>query len=81
MVPLLKQIFGFQGERVAMAMTSAGAGQQYTAVKGQIEDTPSVIRTQIALNNTWQGQMRQMQSTLVDIEQAFGKYCHNLCLF
>jgi TP901 family phage tail tape measure protein len=73
MNPLLKDIFGTQGARVAMMMTSSGASEQYTNVQKQINGTSSIDKTQSDLNKTWSGQYRQFVSTLGDIQQAFGK--------
>jgi TP901 family phage tail tape measure protein len=72
MSPLLHDIFGTQGERIAMMMTSSGAAEQYTNVKEQIGGTTGINKTQEDLNKTWQGQAKQFETTLKDIEQAFG---------
>jgi len=73
MSPLLNSIFGAQGARVAMMMTSGGASEQYTNVQKQISGTDNIDKTQGDLNNTWQGKTKQFQTTLADIQQAFGQ--------
>lgn len=73
MSPLLHDIFGTQGARVAMMMTSSGASEQYTNVQKQISGTENIDTTQEGLNNTWQGKLKQFQTTLQDIQQAFGQ--------
>ncbi len=73
MSPLLNSIFGAQGARVAMMMSSGGAGSQYTNVQNQIAQTASISQSQQDLNNTWNGKVKQLQTTLQDIGQAFGK--------
>ncbi len=74
MLPLLKDIFGVTGERVAMAMANPAAATQYTNVQQQIQSTAGINTTQAAYNATWQGQMRQMTTTLQDIWIQFGRY-------
>lgn len=74
MSPLLHSIFGTQGARIAMMMASGGAGDQYTRVLGQIGNTATISQSQKDLNNTWQGQTKQLETTLQDIQQAFGRY-------
>lgn len=73
MSPLLNSIFGTQGARIAMMMASKGAGEQYTNVQKQIAATASISQSQQDLNNTWAGKVKQLQTTLQDIGQAFGK--------
>jgi len=73
MVPLLKNIFGLQGERVAMIMASPGAAGLYTGVQQQMRTSPTVNQMQAAQNATWGGQTKQLVSTLHDIFTAFGK--------
>jgi len=73
MSPLLNSIFGAQGGRIAMMMTTSGAATQYTNVQKQLGNTASISQTQEALNNTWQGKMKQFETTLQDIGQAFGR--------
>ncbi|MCF8566915.1 phage tail tape measure protein [Alicyclobacillus tolerans] len=73
MSPLLNSIFGTQGARIAMMMSSSGASEQYTNVQKQIAGTASISKTQSDLNNTWAGKVKQLQTTLQDIGQAFGR--------
>jgi len=73
MSPLLHSIFGTQGARIAMMMSGAGSGAQYTRVLKQIGGTASISQSQADLNNTWQGKMKQFQTTLQDIQQSFGR--------
>lgn len=70
--PLLQAIFGTQGARVASLMTSQGASEQYTNVQKEISGTEGIDKTQEDTNNTWQGKVKQLQTTLQDIKQAFG---------
>jgi TP901 family phage tail tape measure protein len=72
MLPLLKDIFGVPGEKVAMAMSTSAGADQYTNVQQQMQDSASVNDTQKALNETWIGQTAQMTSTLKDIWTNFG---------
>ncbi|WP_088187540.1 phage tail tape measure protein [Desulfosporosinus sp. FKA] len=72
MNPLLKDIFGTQGARVAMMMSTSGASEQYTAVQKQIQGSPSINTMQEDQNKTWQGQTRQAATTLQDIWTNFG---------
>lgn len=70
--PLLQAIFGTQGARVASLMTSQGASEQYTNIQKEIAGTEGIDKTQEDTNNTWQGKVKQLQTTLQDIKQAFG---------
>ncbi len=72
MSPLLQSIFGTQGARVAQLMTTGGAADQYTNVRQQIAGTETVNQTQEGLNNTWQGKVKQLKTTLEDIKTTFG---------
>lgn len=71
--PLLNKIFGAQGARVALMMTSGGAGEQYTRTIRQIQGTASINGTQEGLNKTWAGQTKQLATTLEDIWTNLGK--------
>lgn len=73
MSPLLHNIFGTQGFRIASALTSKGAAEQYKAVSKEIAETNRVNEMQEEFNKTWEGQMRQLKSVLLDVWQNFGK--------
>lgn len=72
MSPLLQAIFGTAGQKVAIAMSTSAATTQYMNVKEQMQSTSSVNDAQEAYNQTWQGQTKQMGTTLQDIWTNFG---------
>lgn len=72
MSPLLHQIFGTQGARIAMMMTTQGASEQYGNVRGQISGSAPINQAKAELQGTWNDQKQQFLSTLTDIGQAFG---------